>query len=448
MLKKAGFFQPFFLKVFFMELQKLYSYFKESTGVTTDSRNCNPGSLFFALRGERFNGNEYALQALSEGCLLAVVDDEILDGIPGCFYVPDVLKALQQLATMHRQASGARFVGITGSNGKTTTKELMASVLSEKYNVWYTRGNLNNHIGVPLTLLSMPPQTEVAVIEMGANHIGEIALLSAIAQPDLGLITNVGKAHLEGFGSFEGVKKAKGELYDFLKSHKRQVFINVDNNHLTEMLGSWPKIGYGTREGELVTGRQAIAEPFLGFEWKTDGSDWHMAKTNLTGLYNFENALAAVCVGTYFEVPPHLIAKALESYEPVNNRSQLTQTTRNQVLMDAYNANPSSMGAALINFSRMEGRDKALILGGMKELGHDSVAEHQALVNNILEMDFNHCLLVGPEFKELVPDDRRFAWFESVAQLIQHLRETGLSHHLILVKGSRSNQLEKVLEAL
>lgn len=431
-----------------MELQKLYNYFKQSTGVTTDSRNCNPGSVFFALRGERFNGNEYALQALREGCLLAVVDDKALDGIPGCFYVPDVLVALQQLATIHRKASSTRFIGITGTNGKTTTKELMASVLSEIYNVWYTRGNLNNHIGVPLTILSMPPQTEVAVIEMGANHIGEIALLSVIAQPDFGLITNVGKAHLEGFGSFEGVKKAKGELYDFLKSHNREAFVNVDNDHLLAMLGDWSKIGYGTREGELVTGRNAKAAPFLEFEWKTGHSEWYVAKTNLAGLYNFENALAAVCVGTYFEVPPHLIVKALNGYVPVNNRSQLTQTSRNQVLMDAYNANPSSMAAALTHFSGMEGDAKVLILGGMKELGPDSATEHQALINRVLEMDFQQCFLVGPEFINLVSDNRRITWFESVSQLLQYLGEISMSGHLILVKGSRSNQLEKVLEVL
>lgn len=432
-----------------MDSERLYNIFKQCTGVTTDSRNGYPGALFFALKGDRFNGNDYALKALSDGCMYAVVDDEKLKETPGCIFVPDVLSALQNLALVHRLKSTAHIVGITGSNGKTTTKELMAAVLSEEYNVWYTRGNLNNHIGVPLTLLSMPSQTEVAVVEMGANHIGEIALLCSIAHPNYGIITNVGKAHLEGFGSFEGVKIAKGELYDFLKEHQVPAFINIDNEHLVKMVGGGAFIGYGTNAGGLVVGRNATAMPFLEFEWKTDKSEiWHKAVTRLSGLYNFENALAAVCVGVHFDIHPHLINNALASYEPVNNRSQLTNTQKNKVLMDAYNANPSSMNAALVNFSKITGDNKVLILGGMKELGADSLNEHVTLVSQVLEMDFTSCFFVGPEFKDIIPKSANVSWFESSELLIDYLKESVLNNCLILVKGSRSNQLERVLEVL
>jgi len=432
-----------------MEADLLYKIFKQCTGITTDTRNGNPGSLFFALKGDRFNGNDYALKALSEGCMYAVVDDVKLDGMPGCILVPDVLKALQNLALEHRKASTASIIGITGSNGKTTTKELIAAVLSEEYNVWYTRGNLNNHIGVPLTLLSIPQKTDVAVIEMGANHIGEIALLSEIAQPDFGIITNVGKAHLEGFGSFEGVKKAKGELYQFLKANNAPAFINTDNHHLVEMLGDANYIGYGLAPGGLVVGRNASASPFLEFEWKTGSSNiWHKTTTKLTGLYNFENALAAVCIGIYHKIQPQLINKALAEYEPVNNRSQLAQTSENKVLMDAYNANPSSMNAALTNFTGMAGDNKVLILGGMKELGFDSLKEHESLVDQLLKMKVYKCFLVGPEFKDVKPENELFIWFESTEALKSYLRINPVRNSLVLVKGSRSNRLETVLEVL
>ena len=433
-----------------MDLLELHNLYKLSSGVTTDSRNCYPGSIFFALKGERFNGNEYAIQALQEGCIYAVVDDEKLNGVPGCIVVPNVLEALQGLALTHRKLSKAIFIARTGSNGKTTTKELMANVLSEGFNVWYTRGNLNNHIGVPLTILSMPPQTEVAVIEMGANHIGEIALLSSIVQPDYGIITNVGKAHLEGFGSFEGIKNGKGELYQFLKRNNAPAFINLDNHHLEMMLGEANKIGYGIEKDDgLVVARNAIASPFLEFEWRMHHSEvWHTVQTNLTGLYNLENALAAICVGVHFKIEPHLINKALVSYEPVNNRSQLTATENNQVLLDAYNANPTSMSAALLNFKEMKAEGKVLIIGGMKELGEDSVREHQAIIELIKQMEFVRCFLVGPEFKELTPHTDKFLWFENAALLKDYLLENKIKGCLALIKGSRSNQLEKVVEAL
>jgi UDP-N-acetylmuramoyl-tripeptide--D-alanyl-D-alanine ligase len=433
-----------------MEISKLYDLFNECDGVTTDSRMAQPGALFFALKGDRFNGNEYALQALSNGCRYAVVDDPVLKGNHGCVLVPDVMEALQQLARYHRLQSDAIFIGITGSNGKTTTKELIAAVLSEKYRVWYTQGNLNNHIGVPLTLLSMPPQTEIAVIEMGANHIGEIALLTSIAQPDFGIITNVGKAHLEGFGSFEGVKVAKGELYQFLKVQGAPAFVNRDNVHLKEMLGDGLAIGFGTTHGGLVTGKNATASPFLEFEWQMDNTElWHTTSTRLSGLYNFENALAAVCVGVYFNVEPWLINQALGQYQPVNNRSQLTATAHNKVLIDAYNANPSSMSAALVNFNALPGENKVLILGGMKELGSDTYQEHAAVVSQVAGMTIQHCYLVGPEFKGFVSvGGDSLSWYESTEALLIALQKKPVRNALVLVKGSRSNRLETILGAL
>ncbi len=449
MEKKAGNSSLFLLDLYFMESDKLFNIFKQSTGVATDSRNCYPGSLFFALKGDSFNGNDYALQALKDGCSYAVVDDKKLSGNAGCILVPNVLEALQSLASHYRSSLPTQVIGITGTNGKTTTKELMTSVLSEKFKIWSTRGNLNNHIGVPLTILSMPLETEVAIIEMGANHIGEIALLSSIAQPDYGIITNVGKAHLEGFGSFEGVKKAKGELYQFLRNNQSPAFINIDNAQLLEIWGNGAYVGYGTKEVGLVVGRNATASPFLEFEWKTANSElWYKVVTQLPGLYNFENALATVCVGVYFKISPQLINKALAGYEPVNNRSQLTKTANNKVLMDAYNANPSSMNAALENFRSINEENKVLILGGMKELGNDSLFEHKVLVAKVMEMNVKQCVFVGSEFRDIIPDDSRVIWFESSETLKNYLKDNPLKNSVVLVKGSRSNRLETIFEAL
>ncbi len=432
-----------------MDSENLYNIFKQCAGITTDSRNCNPGSLFFALKGERFDGNQYAVKALENGCMYAIVDDGGLEEVPGCILVKDVLKSLQDLALFHRKKSTARIIGITGSNGKTTTKELMAAVLSEEYKIWYTRGNLNNHIGVPLTILSMPPQTEVAVIEMGANHVGEIAQLSAIAHPDYGIITNVGKAHIEGFGSFEGVKTGKGELYRFLEKSNSLAFINTDNNHLVEMFGKGQFVGYGTSGDVLVAGKKPKALPYLEFEWREkEGETWHKAQTQLSGLYNFENALAAICVGVYFNVPFDLINKALYEYEPINNRSQLTDTSYNKVLLDAYNANPSSMQAALTNFTNIKHNNKVLILGGMKEMGEISTHEHQMLIKRALVVNPAKCFLVGNEFKDLLPADDRFIWFDNSESLLSHFIKKPLKGCLILVKGSRSNMLEILMEVL
>lgn len=431
-------------------VEKLYPYYLKHRLVTTDSRNCPEGSIYFALKGDRFDGNEFAASALQQGSSLAVVDNPLLKGKPGCYWVPDVLSTLQELAAHHRRMLGLRVIGITGSNGKTTTKELMAAVLGTTYKLWFTQGNLNNHIGVPLTLLSIPADTELAVVEMGANHIGEIARLCEIAQPDYGLITNVGKAHLEGFGSFEGVKRAKAELYRYLERKGGKVFVNIDSKALSEMLGGYAfELGYGESERAMVHGFEALAAPFLSFSWRIKNMPVsYKAETRLTGLYNLENVLAAIAVGVYFDVPHDKINKALSSYLPSNNRSQVLETGRNKVVLDAYNANPTSMHAALDNFLAMDEDNKVLILGGMKELGSESLKEHQILVERLLKEEVPVCYFVGREFKDIVPAVKDWLWFENSERLNEYLKAKPLNDALVLVKGSRSNSLEAVIENL
>ena len=326
-----------------MDISALYKCFTECGKVTTDSRNCPEGSMFIALKGETFNGNAYALQALEKGCQYAVVDEKeyAADGHPRILLVDDCLKALQELANYHRHKMGTRIIGITGTNGKTTTKELIASVLQKRYEVLYTQGNLNNHIGVPLTLLRLTPEHELAVIEMGANHPGEIKALTRIVEPDYGMITNVGKAHLEGFGSFEGVIKTKGELYEHLRYNgKHIIFIDKDNEYLTAISQGLTRICYGMEGGEglYISGKLGACAPFLSFEWEHEGQKFEV-NTHLIGSYNMKNALAAITVGRFFSVPSRQICEALEAYVPHNNRSQLTETTDNKLIVDAYNAN-------------------------------------------------------------------------------------------------------------
>lgn len=432
-------------------MQAIFDAYLQHRKVTTDSRSCGPGTLFFALRGPSFNGNDFALDALAQGCALAVVDAPSLKGVAGCIWVPDVLTALQELATWYRRQSGVQVVGITGSNGKTTTKELLAQVLARKYRVWFTQGNLNNHIGVPLTLLAMPPDTEVAVVEMGANHVGEIAALCQIAQPDCGLITNVGKAHLEGFGSFEGVKQAKGELYAFLNEGLRPIFVNAGNPHLKAMLGVHYNraLKYGEGEDSLLRVSAVTAEPFLHFSWQMEGAcGLQRVASQLSGRYNLENALAAIMVGLHFKVPFEEINAALESYTPANHRSQVVNTGHNQVLLDAYNANPSSMAAALAHFAGLDHPRKQVVLGGMKELGQDSLAEHLKLLAQLQDLALTACWLVGPEFKDLLPEEEGWLWFADAAAVAAYLREHPIKDALVLVKGSRANRLETLMEGL
>ncbi|MFT3737711.1 MAG: UDP-N-acetylmuramoyl-tripeptide--D-alanyl-D-alanine ligase [Breznakibacter sp.] len=427
-------------------LEDLYDLFLAQGHVTTDSRNCKRGSIFFALRGDRFDGNQYVDQALAGGCHVAVADDPVLKGRDGVFFVDNALVALQQLARYHRYQLDIPIVGITGTNGKTTTKELVSKVLAEKFNVYCTQGNLNNHIGVPLTLLSMNNSTEIGVVEMGANHVGEIELLSAICKPNYGLITNIGYAHLEGFGSYEGVKTGKSELYRHIKSNDGILFVNSDDEVLMELSREMPRILYGKNDDGkcAVVGKNVSVNPFLAFEMDNQQTGEHLSvQTNLIGKYNIDNVLAAACIGVYFGLETSLIVRALENYNPTNNRSQLIDTQRNKVLMDAYNANPSSMQVAIENFAGIDHSRKILILGGMKELGGTTVCEHQKLLEQIVQKEFNEVFLVGDEFRALdIPP--AYQWFADVHALIVHLSENPISGAFVLIKGSRGNKMELI----
>ncbi|WP_245934899.1 UDP-N-acetylmuramoyl-tripeptide--D-alanyl-D-alanine ligase [Breznakibacter xylanolyticus] len=418
--------------------------------MTTDSRQCPSGSLFFALRGENFDGNRYAASALEKGCSLAVVDDVELSGKPGMFYVEDVLVALQQLANHHRRVLGLPIIGITGSNGKTTTKELVASVLSMKYKVYYTQGNLNNHIGVPLTLLSMNKHTQIGVVEMGANHPGEIAELCRIAEPDFGVITNVGKAHIEGFGSFEGVRQTKGELYDFIRATNGTLFVNADDDMLMKMSDHLTRVTYGVNDNAAeVQGRNMDVNPFLLFQFRSGvNANWHDVQSKMVGKYNISNFLVAAAIGQFFQVDDIEVAWALSSYVPENNRSQLINGVHNRVLMDAYNANPSSMQVALENFKDIRHPFKVAIIGAMKELGHISDEEHKKVVRYLLGGAFHLVCLVGEEFETVEIESNMAHRFAKVDDLVAWLKDHPLKDAFVLVKGSRGNKLEQALPYL
>ncbi|MEA4935185.1 MAG: UDP-N-acetylmuramoyl-tripeptide--D-alanyl-D-alanine ligase [Paludibacter sp.] len=429
----------------------LYEIFLEHPEITTDSRNCPAGSIFFALKGENFNANEFAAKALENGCSYAVVDqaEYVID--QRYILVKDVLKSLQELASQHRLQLGTKIIGITGTNGKTTTKELIASVLKEKYKIHFTQGNLNNHIGVPLTLLKLKPEHQLAIIEMGANHPGEIKQLCEIAQPNFGIITNVGKAHLEGFGSFEGVMKTKAELYDYISANGMGIFINDDNDYLKQMAAKSSvipdkQIAYALKchpDLSMVTGRVLSSDPFLTMECQTGNT--FQVKTHLIGAYNAENVLAAVTIGHFFGMKNVQIIQGLENYEPVNNRSQFTVTTKNKLIVDAYNANPTSMQAAIQNFAAMQVEAKTAILGEMLELGQLSADEHQNIINLLKEKQITNVLLVGKAFQDCASD---YASFGTVEDLIVWLTENKIENQTILIKGSRGIRLEKIISLL
>ncbi len=427
---------------------ELYQKFLECGAVTTDSRNCPEGSMFFALKGASFDGNQYALSALEKGCRYAVVDDTKVAVDDRFILVEDVLKALQELAAWHRKTLGTTIIGITGSNGKTTTKELVSAVLSKKGNVLYTQGNLNNHIGVPLTLLRLTPQHKMAVIEMGANHPGEIAVLVNIAQPDYGLITNVGRVHLEGFGSFEGVKKTKGELYDYLRSHGGMAFLLTDSADLTEMASGLRTIGYGSTDCETnyVSGAltSEATTPFISVRVKCFDQSAEI-KTHLIGAYNLPNVLAAVCVGRFFDVPLSDVRSAIEAYTPTNNRSQLVKTASNTLIVDAYNANPTSMAAAIRNFAQLDMPRKMCILGDMGEIGAESINEHKKIVALLKENGLDNVYFVGRTFREA---STGYKYFENVNILKEFLASNPLKNVTILIKGSNSNHLSTLVDAL
>jgi UDP-N-acetylmuramoyl-tripeptide--D-alanyl-D-alanine ligase len=426
-----------------MMVEELYKIYQQYPSVQTDTRKLKPGDIFFALKGPNFNGNSFAQQAIDNGATCVVIDEKEYE-IPGkTFLVPDVLFALQELALYHRKQFNIPFIAITGSNGKTTTKELIHAVLSSTFKTYTTEGNLNNHIGIPLTILKIKPDAEMAVIEMGANHLKEIAGYCQIALPTHGLITNCGKAHLEGFGSEEGVRKGKGELFDYLRTLTHGfAFVMWDYDYLQEMSkGISGIIKYGTKDNDHVIGKILPNENFLKVQI-TQGLDDGIISTQLVGEYNLPNVLAAVTVGKFFEVPEDKIVSAIENYTPSNSRSQLIEKDSNKIILDAYNANPSSMKLAIENFARKNSENKILMLGAMAELGNQSLQEHQGIIDLIKKYSWKEVVLVGGDFLKL---SHPFISFENSLLAKEWFSNQQIQNSYILVKGSRSMQMEKIL---
>lgn len=431
-------------------MKSLYDKFIScNQNITTDTRKITKGCIFFALKGDKFDGNIFAQEALEQGAAYVVVDSTKVVKNDKYILVQDVLTALQQLANYHRKQLNIPVIGITGSNGKTTTKELVYAVLSKKYNTQYTQGNLNNHIGVPLTLLTITSQHQMAVVEMGANHQLEIDALCRIAEPDFGIITNIGKAHLEGFGGIEGVKKGKSELYRYLKEKNGTVFLHGDDNVLADLAKENNKVTYGTNKLYDIVGKCNKNSLFVELAWRTrykatEVKDAEFIKTNLVGVYNYNNALCAACVGNFFKIEESLINEALQNYTPTNNRSQLQKTENNSLILDYYNANPTSMQAAIENFYNMQANDKMLVLGDMLELGEESIVEHKAIIELLHEKKLNDYLLVGPIFSSLQKEKS----FATSKQAEEFLRANSPKNKTILIKGSRGIALEEVVKAL
>jgi len=432
----------------------LYEIYKSFPQVQTDTRQLKKGDLYFALKGPNFNGNVFALAALEAGAAYAIVDEGVDAGEhlqERIVYVEDVLSSLQALAKFHREQFNIPFIAITGSNGKTTTKELVAAVLSSHYTIYTTKGNLNNHIGVPLTLLSIQKDAQFAIIEMGANHLKEIESYCTYTLPTHGLINNCGKAHLEGFGGEEGVRKGKGELYDYLKLHNGTVFINSDLDYLVKMSqGIGTVISYGTNSSQLqakifeaATGQSTNDFLIVEITASTNAAIVHkIIKSQLVGAYNLPNVLAAISIGLTFEVPIAKIITAIENYTPTNSRSQLIEWKNNKVILDAYNANPSSMQLAIENFAKIENAKKIICIGGMRELGNESQAEHQALIEQIKAAYFEKVILVGKEFENC---QHAFIYFENSTLAKNWLDEQNFTDHFFLIKGSRGIQMEKMI---
>jgi UDP-N-acetylmuramoyl-tripeptide--D-alanyl-D-alanine ligase len=420
----------------------LYTLFLKYPCVSTDTRKLVENSIFFALSGPNFNGNQFAKTAIENGCALAVIDQAEYQLNEKYILVDDVLNSLQELARFHRKKMNAKIIGITGSNGKTTTKELLYQVLSRKYKTLATVGNLNNHIGVPLTLLQLTKSHEMAIIEMGASKQGDIKELVDIAEPDFGLITNIGKAHLEGMGGYEGVIKTKTELYDFIKVSKGNLFVNTIHAVFEEKSKGIKQFTFGNTQINDVIGTYLGSSPYVQLKWKTkENNEIHEVNSQLMGAYNYENILAAIAVGVYFEVSPELIAEAVSSYSPTNNRSQLLQTKNNSLILDAYNANPTSMEAALLNFKTLPAQNKVVIIGKMMELGESAALEHQKLVQLINDCKFSKVFLVGEPYQEIAKDGL-ITVFGNVKEAIAYFENQPLSACTILIKGSRANQLE------
>ena len=436
----------------FTDIHTLYELYRSHPKVVTDSRQVAPGCLFFALKGEKFDGNAFAAAALKAGAACAVIDDAQYKTSDRLLLVEDVLSTLQELSQHHRRQFDIPVIAITGSNGKTTTKELVNCVLSSHYPAHCTKGNLNNHIGVPLTLLAMPPKTEIAIIEMGANHPGEIDFLCRIAEPTHGLITNVGKAHLEGFGGFEGVKRTKSELYRFLEGRNGLLFINADEPYLPALAGTARKKLFYGRSQEPGTGvdapfgvRLESEDPFVEVSFATEQGDNVLVRSHLTGRHNFQNIMTAIALGKYFKVPDEKIKVAIEGYVPSNNRSQWLTVGANTYLLDAYNANPTSMRYALEAFSRHRADKKLAILGAMLELGEYSEAEHLEIAHYAREQGFESLVLVGKEFESAAATTGAL-FFQNTEALKAWFHEQHFSGVHVLVKGSRSIGLERLLE--
>lgn len=428
-----------------MLMEQLYTRYQQSSGIQTDTRALKQVELFFALKGPHFNGNLFAARALDEGASAVVIDEPVLEPSDRVFLVPDALTALQQLAHHHRKQFSIPFIGITGSNGKTTTKELVHAVLSTQFITFTTKGNLNNHIGVPLTLLSIKKEAQMAIIEMGANHQQEIAAYCAVALPTHGIITNCGKAHLEGFGGVEGIRKGKGELYDHLASSNGTAFINSELEYLRPMaMNIQHKIYYGNQHGNV---RTEVLHSSLLLSLEVVHPQWgkQIISTQLVGAYNRANVEVALCVGDYFGIPFEKMKAAIEAYCPDNARSQLIQKESNTIVLDAYNANPSSMSTAIDNFSNMEGAHKWVCLGGMMELGEDSLTEHQLIVQQLQKGKFETVMLVGGDF---LRTDHPFLSFANAEDAKTWLTDHLPEHTLLLIKGSRSMKMEKLLDAL
>lgn len=430
-------------KQLLLKIETLHHHFLRSTGICTDTRNITKGCLFFALKGENFNGNTFAQEAIEKGAYKVVIDDlryhkntgeTILHG--------NALKFLQKLATYHRNYLKSPVIALTGSNGKTTTKELINAVLLQKFNTTATVGNLNNHIGVPLTILSMTEKTEIGIVEMGANHLKEIEMLCSIAQPDYGYITNFGKAHLEGFGSLEGVIKGKTELYKFLKENNKTVFVNGNDPKQMELTRNMKRVTFGSETQDcnihLKNAKDRLLIDYNG----------QLIQSNLIGLYNFHNIAAAIAIGDYFEVPPEQIKSAIESYVPQNNRSQLMEKSGHQIILDAYNANPSSMMAAIENFQQVEADNKVLILGDMFELGLEAAKEHQFITDYLANNSFGRVFLLGSNFSKTTASAKHITTFESFEAFKTHWTENKINDAYILIKGSRGMALERVLALL
>lgn len=434
-----------------MDSKALYQLYKKHSHVSTDTRSIRSGSLFFALKGTNFNGNRFAEEALKKGASYAIIDEKEYKKDDRYLLVDNVLHTLQGLAKHHRSQLSIPIIGITGTNGKTTSKELLNAVLKQKYQCYATKGNLNNHIGVPLSVLEITDKTDIAIIEMGANHPKEIALLCSIAQPTHGLITNVGKAHLEGFGGFEGVKKSKAELYEYLSEHQGTLFIQGDNDDLKEMMGTktFREITtYGSSSKNEVYGKVVEVNPFLSIVWRKAGVA-HQTNTQITGAYNLENILAAIAVGSYFDIDASLINKGLADYIPRNNRSQFLITENNRLICDYYNANVSSMLAALENFSQLNSEHKkVLILGDMYELGEESAYEHQNIVERALQVPADKYIFVGKDFYARRLEMTNTYFFTTTADALDALQKKPLLDSIILLKASRGMAFEKLIEVL